>query len=116
MMIRLYRNSSARSSLKGCARPIWLLGNDPLLLQESQDAIREAAAAQGFTEHHTFSIDNSTDWQAIFALSQAMSLFASRQTLLLILPENGPNAAINEQLATLVGLLPRRPAADSSRK
>lgn len=34
-----------------------------------------------------------------------MSLFASRQTLLLILPENGPNAAINEQLATLVGLL-----------
>ena len=34
-----------------------------------------------------------------------MSLFASRQTLLLILPENGPNAAINEQLATLVSML-----------
>lgn len=34
-----------------------------------------------------------------------MSLFASRQTLLLQLPENGPNAAINEQLATLVTLL-----------
>ncbi len=74
-------------------------------MQESQDAIREAAAAQGFTEHHTFTIDNSTDWQAIFALSQALSLFSSRQTLLLILPENGPNAAINEQLATLIGLL-----------
>lgn len=35
----------------------------------------------------------------------AMSLFASRQTLLLLLPENGPNAAINEQLLTLTGLL-----------
>ncbi len=34
-----------------------------------------------------------------------MSLFASRQTLLLVLPENGPNAAINEQLATLVSML-----------
>ena len=34
-----------------------------------------------------------------------MSLFSSRQTLLLILPDNGPNAAINEQLATLVGML-----------
>lgn len=34
-----------------------------------------------------------------------MSLFASRQTLLLLLPENGPNAAINEQLLTLTGLL-----------
>jgi DNA polymerase-3 subunit delta len=76
-----------------------------LLLQESQDAIREAAATQGFTEHHTATIDASTDWPALFSLSQAMSLFASRQTLLLVLPENGPNAAINEQLATLVSML-----------
>jgi hypothetical protein len=36
---------------------------------------------------------------------QAMSLFASRQTIQILLPENGPNAAINEQLATLVSLL-----------
>ena len=35
----------------------------------------------------------------------AMSLFASRQTIQILLPENGPNAAINEQLATLVSLL-----------
>nr|MCL6254908.1 hypothetical protein [Klebsiella pneumoniae] len=104
-MIRLYPEQLRAQLTEGLRAAYLLLGNDPLLLQESQDAIREAAAAQGFTEHHTFSIDNSTDWQAIFALSQAMSLFASRQTLLLILPENGPNAAINEQLATLVGLL-----------
>lgn len=105
MMIRLYPEQLRAQLTEGLRAAYLLLGNDPLLLQESEDAIREAAAAQGFTEHHTFSIDNSTDWQAIFALSQAMSLFASRQTLLLILPENGPNAAINEQLATLVGLL-----------
>ncbi len=105
MMIRLYPEQLRAQLTEGLRAAYLLLGNDPLLLQESQDAIREAAAAQGFTEHHTFSIDNSTDWQALFALSQAMSLFASRQTLLLILPENGPNAAINEQLATLVGLL-----------
>lgn len=74
-------------------------------MQESQDAVRQVAAAQGFEEHHTFSIDPNTDWNAIFSLCQAMSLFASRQTLLLLLPENGPNAAINEQLLTLTGLL-----------
>ncbi len=34
-----------------------------------------------------------------------MSLFASRQTLVLQLPENGPNAVMNEQLATLSELL-----------
>ncbi len=49
--------------------------------------------------------DNSTDWNAIFSLCQAMSLFASRQTIQILLPENGPNAAINEQLAMLVSLL-----------
>lgn len=105
MMIRLYPEQLHAQLTEGLRAAYLLLGNDPLLLQESQDAIREAAAAQGFTEHHTFTIDNSTDWQAIFALSQALSLFSSRQTLLLILPENGPNAAINEQLATLIGLL-----------
>ena len=105
MMIRLYPEQLCAQLTEGLRAAYLLLGNDPLLLQESQDAIREAAAAQGFTEHHTFTIDNSTDWQAIFALSQALSLFSSRQTLLLILPENGPNAAINEQLATLIGLL-----------
>ncbi len=62
--------------------------------------------AQGFTEHHTFTtLDASTDWDAIFSICQALSLFASRQTLLLQLPENGPNAAMNEQLAKLVALL-----------
>lgn len=39
------------------------------------------------------------------SLCQAMSLFASRQTIQILLPENGPNAAINEQLAMLVSLL-----------
>ncbi len=39
------------------------------------------------------------------SLCQAMSLFASRQTIQIPLPENGPNAAINEQLAMLVSLL-----------
>ena len=104
-MIRLYPEQLRAQLTEGLRAAYLLLGNDPLLLQESQDAIREAAAAQGFIEHHTATVDASTDWPALFSLSQAMSLFSSRQTLLLILPDNGPNAAINEQLATLVGML-----------
>ncbi len=104
-MIRLYPEQLRAQLTEGLRAAYLLLGSDPLLLQESQDAIREAAATQGFTEHHTATIDASTDWPALFSLSQAMSLFASRQTLLLVLPENGPNAAINEQLATLVSML-----------
>ncbi|WP_054179882.1 DNA polymerase III subunit delta [Trabulsiella odontotermitis] len=104
-MIRLYPEQLRAQLTEGLRAAYLLLGNDPLLLQESQDAVRQAAAAQGFEEHHTVSIDASTDWNALFSLCQAMSLFASRQTILLLLPENGTNAAINEQLATLIGLL-----------
>lgn len=104
-MIRLYPEQLRAQLSEGLRAAYLLLGNDPLLLQESQDAIRQVAATQGFDEHHTFTLDNNTDWNALFSQCQAMSLFASRQTLLLLLPENGPNAAVNEQLATLVQLL-----------
>ena len=104
-MIRLYPEQLRAQLSEGLRAAYLLLGNDPLLLQESQDAIRQVAATQGFDEHHTFTLDNNTDWNALFSQCQAMSLFASRQTLLLLLPENGPNAAVNEQLATVVQLL-----------
>ncbi|MDM2932577.1 DNA polymerase III subunit delta [Citrobacter sp. Cu233] len=104
-MLKLYPEQLRAQLNEGLRAAYLLLGNDPLQLQESQDIVRMAAAAQGFEEHHTFTLDNSTDWGAIFSLCQAMSLFANRQTLLLQLPENGPNAAINEQLASLVTLL-----------
>ena len=104
-MIRLYPEQLRAQLSEGLRAAYLLLGNDPLFLQESQDAIRHACVNEGFTEHHTFTLDASTDWNEIFSLCQAMSLFASRQTLLLLLPENGPNAAINEQLSTLVSLM-----------
>ncbi len=105
MMIRLYPEQLRAQLTEGLRAAYLLLGNDPLLLQESRGRHSRSCCRAGLYRAPYFSIDNSTDWQAIFALSRAMSLFASRQTLLLILPENGPNAAINEQLATLVGLL-----------
>lgn len=104
-MIRLYPEQLRAQLSEGLRAAYLLSGNDPLLLQESQDAVRHAANAQGFEEHHTVAVDASTDWNALFAMSQARSLFSSRQTLTLLLPENGPNAAINEQLAALIALL-----------
>jgi len=104
-MIRLYPEQLRAQLNEGLRAAYLLTGNDPLLLQESQDAIRQAAQQQGFEEHHTAQIDASTDWQTLFSLCQELSLFARRQTLLLLLPDNGPNAAINSQLETLVSLL-----------
>lgn len=104
-MIRMYPEQLRAQLNEGLRAAYLLLGNDPLLLQESQDAIRQTAIAHGFEEHHSVQIDASTDWQDLFSICQALSLFASRQTLLIQLPDNGPNAAINGQLETLVSLL-----------
>ena len=102
-MIRLYPEQLRAQLNEGLRAAYLLLGNDPCY-PESLDAVRHAAAAQGFDEHHTFQIDNSTDWNAIFALSGHEPV-CPRQTIQILLPENGPNAAINEQLAMLVSLL-----------
>ncbi|OMQ25538.1 DNA polymerase III subunit delta [Serratia oryzae] len=104
-MIRLYPEQLAAQLREGLRACYLLSGNEPLLLQESQDLIRHAAQQQQFTEHYSISLDVHTDWEAIFSICQAMSLFASRQTLLLTFPENGPTAPIAEQLVKLAGLL-----------
>ncbi len=104
-MIRLYPEqlgAQLQESLRAC---YLLFGNDPLLLQESQDAIRRQAESQHFSEHFSITLDATTDWDEIFSLCQAMSLFASRQTLQLILPENGASAPIGEKLSLLSTLL-----------
>lgn len=104
-MIRVYPEQLVAHLREGVRTCYLLSGNDPLLLLESQDHIKQAAQQQQFTEHYSITLDAQTDWQAIFSICQAMSLFSSRQTLLLVLPENGPNASISEQLTILATLL-----------
>ncbi len=104
-MIRIYPEQLGAQLREGLRACYLLSGNEPLLLQEAQDAIRAAAQQQGYTEHVSVALEIGTDWQEIFSACQALSLFASRQTLLLTLPENGPNAAMSEQLLTVSTLL-----------
>lgn len=104
-MIRIYPeqlNAQLHEGLRAC---YILTGNEPLFLQESQDAVRAAAQLQEFTEHVSIVIDAHTEWDAIFSTCQSLSLFASRQTLMLTLPENGPNTTMAEQLVKLSTLL-----------
>ncbi|MDN0122609.1 DNA polymerase III subunit delta [Yersinia aleksiciae] len=104
-MIRVYPEQLVAQLHEGLRACYLLCGNEPLLLQESQDHIRQVAAQHDFTEHFSFALDAHTEWDSIFSLCQALSLFASRQTLLLSFPESGLTAPINEQLVKLSGLL-----------
>lgn len=104
-MIRIYPEQLSAQLREGLRACYFLTGNEPLLIQESADAIRAVSSAQGFEEHFSVTLDAQTDWDAIFASCQALSLFTQRQTLTLQLPENGPNAAMAEQLVKLASLL-----------
>ncbi|AVG76213.1 MULTISPECIES: DNA polymerase III subunit delta [Pantoea] len=104
-MIRIYPEQLSAQLREGLRACYLLTGNEPLLLQESADAIRDSALAQGFEEHLSFTLDAQTDWDSLFMSCQSLSLFAQRQTLTLQFPENGPNAAIAEQLIKLAPLL-----------
>ncbi|OAT24335.1 DNA polymerase III subunit delta [Proteus myxofaciens] len=100
-MIRLYPEQLNAQLQEGLRQSYLLWGNEPLLLQESQDAIQSMAKAQGFDEHYQFTLDNHTDWNEIYSLCHSLSLFSQRQSLLLHLPESGPNAAMAEKLTRL---------------
>ncbi len=82
-----------------------VFGNEPLLLQESRDAIITAAKLAGFNEKHNFTVNTQTDWNEVYDCCQALSLFSSRQIIELEIPENGVNAAISKELCQLAGLL-----------
>ncbi|MFJ5157848.1 DNA polymerase III subunit delta [Pantoea sp. NPDC088449] len=104
-MIRIYPEQLSAQLREGLRACYFLTGNEPLLIQESADAIRATAIAQGFEEHFSVTVDAQTDWDALFVSCQSLSLFTQRQTLTLQLPENGPNAAIADQLIKLATLL-----------
>ncbi|UDG80816.1 DNA polymerase III subunit delta [Candidatus Hartigia pinicola] len=104
-MICLYPEQLA-SQLQDSLKNRYLIwGNEPLLIQESEDAIRKTAKSQGFKEHFTFSLEQHTDWNEIFHLCKTFSLFSTRQLLKLILPENGPNISMAGKLTQLSQLL-----------
>lgn len=104
-MIRLYAEQLGAQLQKSLYPCYLLFGNDPLLLQESQARICDRAQAQYFDEHFSFTLEASTDWDVIFSLCQARSLFASRQTLLLVLPDGNIQASIEKKLLQLASLL-----------
>lgn len=62
--------------------PIYLVsGDDPLLVQESCDAIRSVARAQGYSERTVFEVDGSFDWNQLHQVAGNLSLFAVRRLI-----------------------------------
>lgn len=65
-------------------------GDEPLQISESCDAIRRQARQKGFTERHTYHVDNSFDWSDFLETANSLSLFAEKQILELRMPNGKP--------------------------
>jgi len=80
------------TALRKGLHPLYLLhGDEALLLQEAQDAIRAAARAQGFTERSCHTVAGAHfDWSAVFAAISAQSLFADKQIVEIRIPSGKP--------------------------
>lgn len=103
-MIRTTPDQLDRQLRKGIHSSYFVVGNEPLLVQESMDMIRQHVQQRGLTEQFSFSLDAQYDWGSIFNLVQTRSLFAQYQLLILTLTENSINAFTTEQLLKLATL------------
>ena len=86
--------------LQGEMKPVYLVsGDEPLLLLEAADQIRQAARRRGCDEREVHFAEPGFDWTRLLVSSQSLSLFASRRLLELRLTNKLPQAgaAVLEQ-------------------
>ena len=86
------------------AKVYFLVGQDPLLLSESEDAIYKTANQQGFDEKNSIQIDSQTDWAQLVESCQSMGLFFNKQVMVLNLPENF-TALLQKNLQEFISVL-----------
>jgi DNA polymerase-3 subunit delta len=101
-LMRVSTDQLARTLEKKLA-PAWLvIGDEPLLVGEAADAIRERARAEGYAGRDLFFMERNFDWAELLGSSQSLSLFAERRIIELKMPSPRPGKDGGAVLAQLV--------------
>lgn len=83
---------------EGNLPPLWfLLGSEPLLAIEAQDAIRAAAKKAGYSERKSFVFEGNADYSELYEALGDQSLFGEKNLIEVVFPratigKNGPAA------------------------
>lgn len=93
---------------KALAQAYLVNGDEPLLLIEACDAIREAARQKGFTERELMVVETGFDWSQFQNATESMSLFGDRKIVELKMPTGKPG----EEGTRLITQFISRPADD----
>ncbi|MHB8346456.1 MAG: DNA polymerase III subunit delta [Acidiferrobacterales bacterium] len=90
--------------------PVYLVcGDDPLLVDESCEEIRQAACAAGYAERIVTNVGSGFDWNELLLSSQSLSLFSRTRLLEIRIPGGKPGA----DGAQILSQLAERPPADT---
>ncbi len=79
--------------------PVYLLsGDEPLLVQEASDKLRQAARASGFNEREVLHADAGFQWESLLERANSLSLFSEKQLIELHIPNGKPGPKGSEML------------------
>ncbi len=71
--------------------PLYILhGDEPLLLVEASDLLRQAARAQGYAQRKILLVERNFCWSELFSAAQSQSLFDGRPLIDLRIPSGKP--------------------------
>lgn len=83
--------------------PVYIIsGDEPLLVQESADLLRNLLKAAGFSERELMHVEGNFDWQQVLQSASSMSLFAEQKIIELRIPSGKPGDQGSKALLELV--------------
>ena len=88
--MRLRSDQLAAHLLRPLAPVYVVSGDEPLQFQESLDAIRATARAQGYDDRVVLEVDSSFDWSELRQYQDSLSLFAQRRIIEIRMPGGKP--------------------------
>jgi len=95
------------TQLKSPLLPCYIVsGDEPLLVQEVTDQLRQAAVAQGFDSRESHHVETGFDWQNLAASADALSLFSSRRLIELRFNKPTPGDVGSRALRELAQRMP----------
>ncbi len=77
-----FRIEQLNKALSQKISPVYIVtGDEPLLVQEACDLIRQKARAAGFIERELYHADSGFNWETLLQNANSLSLFAERKIL-----------------------------------
>ena len=88
-------------------------GDEPLLVIETVDALRAGAVRAGYGERISLILDARSDWSAVIAATQNVSLFGDRRLVDVAVPTGKPGKLGGDTLLKLSGMVQSGTLADT---